>query len=277
MVPSDAPDEANPLALLMRQYNPELYWNQVAREIERGGSPVLAGDDDPYYRYKRRKFVRRFLDTLDLRGKSVLEVGFGPGGNLHAIAGRGGCRQIIGVDIAQTMCDLARRNLGNAAESVTLLRTDGEELPFRDRAIDTVFTVTVLQHSTHEAPLRRLVSEICRVARHEVVIIEDIGEDTALYGDVAVIGRPVDAYRSLFGDAGFALSDVAFLNTRVSRAWHHLSVRVRRRMVGKPRHEGERAGFWFRSIVGAPLVVTRRLDDAFAERADLARMIFRRA
>jgi hypothetical protein len=42
-------------------YNPETYWSRVGQEIEkRAGDNVVAGDDNPYYRYKRSRFLCRF-------------------------------------------------------------------------------------------------------------------------------------------------------------------------------------------------------------------------
>jgi len=62
-------------------YHVESYWSRVADEIrKRGPGNYVAGDDDPYYRYKRSKFLQRFLSALDVAGRTVLELGCGPGG-----------------------------------------------------------------------------------------------------------------------------------------------------------------------------------------------------
>ena len=46
-------------------YNPETYWSRVGQEIEkRAGDNVIAGDNNPYYAYKRSKFLRRFLPPI---------------------------------------------------------------------------------------------------------------------------------------------------------------------------------------------------------------------
>jgi hypothetical protein len=43
-------------------YQVESYWSCVADEIrKRASGRYVAGDDDPYYRYKRAKFLSRFL------------------------------------------------------------------------------------------------------------------------------------------------------------------------------------------------------------------------
>ena len=57
-------------------YDIESYWSRVAGEIrKRGAGNYVAGDDDPYYRYKRAKFLRLFLATLDVAGRRVLDSG----------------------------------------------------------------------------------------------------------------------------------------------------------------------------------------------------------
>jgi hypothetical protein len=54
-------------------YHPEPYWNDVAKRIAaRPGSKLLAGDDEPYYQYKRQQFLK-LLHALPFRNKTVLE------------------------------------------------------------------------------------------------------------------------------------------------------------------------------------------------------------
>ena len=82
-------------------YNPETYWSRVGQEIEkRAGDNVLAGDDNPYYSYKRSRFLCQFLDTIDFQSKTIMELGFGPGGNLRHIATFHRPQLILGADIS---------------------------------------------------------------------------------------------------------------------------------------------------------------------------------
>ena len=146
-------------------YHPEPYWSRVATDIrKRGPHNYVAGDDDPFYRYKRQKFLARFLGTIDFDSKVVLEVGSGPGGNLLQIA-RAGARRVIGIDISRQMLDLAAETLKGYEMIVELHKTDGEHLPLADRAVNLAFTVTVLQHNTNTSMFQSLLGEICRVTR----------------------------------------------------------------------------------------------------------------
>ncbi|MBC36107.1 MAG: hypothetical protein CL663_08720 [Bacteroidetes bacterium] len=67
----------------MSSYHPEKYWSEVGSRIQEReqGKNVIAGDDEPFYRYKRVKFLK-LLKEIDFDRKKVLEVGCGPGGNL---------------------------------------------------------------------------------------------------------------------------------------------------------------------------------------------------
>ncbi len=63
-------------------YNVEEYWSDVAKRMDvRKKNRLVAGDSEPFYEYKREKFLKMLL-TNNFKDKRVLEVGCGPGGNL---------------------------------------------------------------------------------------------------------------------------------------------------------------------------------------------------
>jgi SAM-dependent methyltransferase len=257
-------------------YNPESYWSRVGEEIEkRTGDNVVAGDDNPYYAYKRSKFLRRFLDTIDFQSKTIMEVGFGPGGNLRHIASHRRPQLILGADISQTMYDIARRNLRSFG-NIKLAKIDGAHLPFDDRSVDLSFTVTVLQHVTNADMLKSLVKDICRVTRDTVVIMEDIGHHEQLGGEGAGVNRTVGAYKGLFAEHGFQLRDTQFLNTKVSRGWYEFAWRAYHRVLARNHHEGDRINALGKLSIGLPLFVTRALDDVLTEDQNLAKLTFAR-
>ena len=148
----------------MSQYHPEPYWSDVAKRIKsRKGKNVIAGDDEPYYRYKRARFLS-LLNEIDFTGKTVLEIGNGPGGNLKALLSKKP-KSLTGVDISPEMVELAKSNL---PPEVNIIKIDGTTLPFEDQSFDYVFTATVLQHNTNEEMLLKLMTELCRVAKEKV-------------------------------------------------------------------------------------------------------------
>jgi SAM-dependent methyltransferase len=200
-------------------------------------------------------------------------VGFGPGGNLRHIAIHHKPRLLLGADISQKMCDLATRNL-RSFDNIRLTKTDGTTLPFEERSIDTSFTVTVLQHVTHEPMLRALVQEICRVTRDTIIIMEDIGPHQHLAAQGAGVNRTLGAYSNVFAEHGFQLHAAEFLNTRVSRRWYEFAWRVYCRLFAQNHHEGDQINFIGKLLIGTPLVVTRALDDFFVAQCNLSKIVF---
>jgi SAM-dependent methyltransferase len=198
----------------MEPYHPEPYWSRVAQEIKlRTRHGQVAGDDAPYYRYKREKFLSRFLGSLDVEGRITLEVGCGPGGNLLHLARRGP-KQLIGVDISPVMLEVAAETVRDSRQPVELRQINGTRLPFPDGSIDLTLTVTVLQHNTDPSMFARLVGDICRVTRDMVVLVEDVGTETSTIDPgCSWILRPVTAYEAECRRHGFRLVGAASLNT----------------------------------------------------------------
>lgn len=253
------------------EYNPEVYWSRVAQEIKNRGENYIAGDDNPYYRYKRHKFLRRFLDTIDFQSKVVLEVGFGPGGNLKHIATHHTPRKVFGADISQDMLEIATKNL-SLYDTVELKKIDGVNVPYPDQSVDISFTVTVLQHTTNETMFRNLVQELCRVTKTTIVIMEDIGWSKTLGGEGSHIGRQVNIYKSIFAEYGFQLAQFQFLNTKISRLWYEWVVSFYRHFNPKQHREGDPIEVALKFLIGLPISITRVLDEVFNEDHDLAKI-----
>jgi ubiquinone/menaquinone biosynthesis C-methylase UbiE len=97
-----------------------------------------------------------------LAGEQILEIGFGQGRTLGALAERGVL--VTGVEVSTAMIDLATRR--NAAlvqqDRITLLQGDGTDLPVPDETFDAVLSV----HNIYFWPEpERTIREIARVLR----------------------------------------------------------------------------------------------------------------
>ena len=250
-----------------QDYHTEEYWSEVANRIAtRENENVIAGDDEPYYHYKRERFLQ-LLSEVDFVGKSVLEIGSGPGGNLKEVW-KHKPASLTGADISNAMIDLARKNIPS---EIQLVKVDGETLPFEDNAFDIVFTATVLQHNTDEKMLKQVVSELSRVSKSMVYLFERI--DPVITGDELCYGRPISYYEELLEKAGFELDSVKYINIKAS---YYVCGALRKGLNPKSRKEGEPLSKISYFLQKATLPVTKILDKIFTSKTDLARVAFRK-
>ncbi|MEM6378521.1 MAG: class I SAM-dependent methyltransferase, partial [Bacteroidota bacterium] len=216
---------------MKKDYQPEPYWSEVAGRIaSREDQNIIAGDDEPFYDYKRARFLE-MLNEVDFAGRSVLEIGPGPGGNLSFISGKNPTK-LVGADISQDMINLATKNL--AGKNVELVKTNGTVLPFEDNSFDIVITVTVLQHNTDEEMLRALIKEITRVSKDQVIIFEQT--HTSMKGDELCYWRPVPYYQEAFQKNGFSLQETKYSNIYTS---YLVCGAIRKLLNPSTREEGE--------------------------------------
>jgi len=249
-----------------QEYHPESYWSDVAQRIEdRGDNNILAGDDEPYYRYKREKFLS-LLGQLDFKNKKVLEVGCGPGGNLLVVL-QYQPNELQGVDISPNMVKLAKENLKN--KNVIIQKIDGVKLPFDDNSFDIVFTATVLQHNTDEKMLLSIMSELCRVSKKQVAIFERV--ESAIKGDELCLGRPIAYYENKFLGNGYKLRDTSYINIRVS---YLMAGMIRKGLNPASRKEGEPLNSASVFLQKMLLPVTKTLDNIFISKRDIAKLVF---
>ncbi|RYZ23749.1 MAG: class I SAM-dependent methyltransferase [Chitinophagaceae bacterium] len=253
---------------MTENYHPEQYWDTVAESIDgREDLKIIAGDDEPYYRYKRRLFLELFR-KLDVRGKKVLEIGSGPGGNLQELT-RMGAAGITGADISSRMIGVARRNLNN--DAVQLVKINGRELSFPERNFDIAFTSTVLQHNTDERTLLPLIGEICRVTAGEVILFERI--ESRIKGHESCLGRPVGYYAAIMKEHGFELSETQYLPLQAS---YYVCGAIRKIFNASSRKEGESISGAARLLENITLPVTKILDRVIPSRRDVGMLRFRR-
>lgn len=251
----------------MLEYHPESYWSDVAKRIKsREGENVIAGDDEPFYRYKRKQFLK-MLHAVEFTGKSVLEIGSGPGGNLKEIWTKNPSR-LAGADISLEMILIAQNHL---SDKIELEKIDGTSLPFQNQEFDYVFTATVLQHNTDEEMLKKIMAELCRVSKKKVFLFERI--EPKIKGDDLCYGRPVSYYEEICNQHGFKLQSKNFINIRVS---YFISGIIRKIFGKKGRIEGEPYRKSVIILQKITLPITRLLDKVFVSKKDVARLEFKR-
>ena len=250
------------------EYKPAEYWSEVGERVDsREDSNIIAGDDEPYYYYKREEFLK-LLDEVDLRGKSVLEVGPGPGGNLKFLRTKHSKKpsKVTGADISTKMVSLATKNNENQVE---IVHFNGVNLPFGDNTFDTIFTATVLQHNTDEKMFTSIVSDICRVASKEVYLFERIEKTPK--GDELNQGRTIQQYTDLFAKGGYTLASKKFINIQIS---YLVCGAIRILLNPKTREEGQPLTKFSLFLQNITLPVTKVLDKIFTADRDLCRLHF---
>jgi len=250
------------------EYKPAEYWSEVGERVDsREDSNIIAGDDEPFYYYKREAFLK-LLDEVDLTGKSVLEVGPGPGGNLKFLRTKHKKKpsKVTGADISPKMVKLATKNNENQVE---IVHFNGVNLPFEDNSFDTIFTATVLQHNTDEKMFTTIVKDICRVANKDVYLFERIEKKPK--GDELNQGRTVKQYSDLFSQHGYSLESKKFINIQIS---YLVCGAIRKGLNPKTREEGQPLTKFSLFLQSLTLPFTKVLDKIFKADRDLCRLHF---
>ena len=215
----------------MNPYHPESYWNEVAKRIAGwNDNKLLTGEDEPFYAYKRKKFLKLF-NHIPFNNKIILEIGSGPGGNLYEISKKSP-KELHGADISDEMIKLSSRLLNTP--NIHVEKIDGHTLPFQSNYFDISFTSTVLQHNTDERMLKSIINEICRVSRSDIYIFERI--EKKIKGNGLNLGRPVSYYKELFNQNSFKLIKTESLYIQIS---YLLCGVIRKLFNSQKRKEGE--------------------------------------
>ena len=250
------------------QYHPEPYWSEVAERIEaRGDKNFMAGDDSPFYRYKRKRFLS-LLHEVNFANKDVLEIGSGPGGNLLEVL-KHKPASMNAADISNSMINLAKKN--TAGHEVNFTKINGIELPFEDNAFDIVFSATVLQHNSDEDMMKSILQEMCRVSKDKVILFERV--ESKIKGDDLCVGRPVHYYAGIGKEAGLQLTNTKFINIQVS---YLISGAIRKLLNSSSRKEGQQLSALARWSQKLSLPITSLLDKIITPKRDLARITMSR-
>ncbi|MCU0328254.1 MAG: class I SAM-dependent methyltransferase [Chitinophagales bacterium] len=249
------------------KYNVQEYWEEVAQRIkDRNHENYLAGDDEPYYEYKR-KLSLSILSNFKVSQAKVFELGFGASGNLFTLL-QGNPLLLYGADLSPTMFSIAQSRMKDYPQ-VSLSLLSSHVLPYEDKYFDISFTITVLQHNTDENALRNTVEQLCRVTKKNIVIAERI--ESSIKGDNLCMGRPVSFYESLFNSYGFSLEKVEFLPLSVS---YYVCGAIRKIANPSHRKEGEPSTKLAIMLQKLVLPVTKLLDKVFPNTRDMAYLTF---
>lgn len=152
------------------------WWNRNPMSYDVGDPiPYAAGTKEYFRELDSRVFHPRvlrltardggrpfsyYVDFEALRGKDVLDVGFGSGFTVQLFAEAGA--NVTGVDLTPWAVETTRARLDAFALEANVFEGDAEELPFADASFDLVFSWGVIHHTTD---MDRALSELVRACR----------------------------------------------------------------------------------------------------------------
>lgn len=118
---------------------------------------VTAGIYDERYSDEQHLKYWKTLESVDVDGAAVLDVGCGSGMLFPEVANR--AKTVVGVDVSKGLLVKAK---ANAAANVHVVQADADHLPFREATFDAAFSFTVLQNMPKPA---ETLQEIKRVTK----------------------------------------------------------------------------------------------------------------
>jgi ubiquinone/menaquinone biosynthesis C-methylase UbiE len=164
-----------------------------------------------------RVFAADFLGVWD-GGNPVLDVGTGTAQIPIELCRRSSAIQLVGIDLAEHMLALGRRNVVAAglAGRIGLRRCDAKGLPFGDAVFAAIVSNSIAHHIAEPV---RVLAEMVRVCRPGGVLFV---RDLLRPADQATLRRLVEQYasdandhqRKMFGDslgAALTLAEIAAL------------------------------------------------------------------
>lgn len=125
-----------------------------------------------FYNYQKLRFsdvIHRATGKFDLAAyATVLDVGCGTGALCAVLRKKG--LQVTGMDPAERMLDVARRN-GEKSGITFVLGNAVEGMPFADNAFD-LSIASYVAHGLGPDERKRMYMEMARVSKHKVVIYD---------------------------------------------------------------------------------------------------------
>jgi ubiquinone/menaquinone biosynthesis C-methylase UbiE len=135
--------------------------------------------------------ARLLSDALaPVDNRSVVDVGTGTGRAAIGLARLGA--RVVGLDASPEMLRVARARTTAAGVPLGYAAADGHAVPLADRSVDAAVCLRVLMHAID---WRRVVGELCRVARWRVVV------DFPALGSLAALESGARHMRQAFGQS----------------------------------------------------------------------------
>jgi ubiquinone/menaquinone biosynthesis C-methylase UbiE len=136
------------------------------------------------------RFVADFLDAHGpCRGGPILDVGTGPARIPIALCRADPSARVLGIDLAEAMIVLARRNVAEAglADRVRCERVDAKGLPYESGGFEAVVSNTIVHHIPDPRPV---LAEMARlVAPGGTLFVRDLVRPDSQDAVAALVAR----------------------------------------------------------------------------------------
>lgn len=108
--------------------------------------------------------VARILEGIEVRGRTVLDIGSGSGGITVDLVRRLGAGRVIGLDVEAGVCAEARRRVEAAglSERIEIRQVAPGPLPLPDASVDIVFSKDSIVHIPDKEALAREAFRVLR-------------------------------------------------------------------------------------------------------------------
>ena len=133
-----------------------------------------------------------------VKGRRIIDVGTGTGRGAFLLASAGA--RVTGIDASEQMLTIARDRARETGVAVDFQVGDAHTIEFGDTSFDIAVSLRVLMHTPR---WRRCIAELCRVARHAVVVDYPSAASIALAQSLARtllhrVGLSSEPYRVFF-------------------------------------------------------------------------------
>jgi SAM-dependent methyltransferase len=161
---------------------------------------VTTHSDDNYSNYYREQVVkvypsefviRAFLGAYpnhriargSLRGKKVLDMGFGDGRNLPLLADLG--MDVHGIEVTQSICDLIMQRMANIGVTLEARVGRNREIPYEDAKFDVVLASNSCYYIDSVDTYEDNLAEIARIVKPGGLFIHSLPMPTTFIMDGA--------------------------------------------------------------------------------------------
>ncbi len=131
-------------------------------------------DHQPMVRHE--ELLANLLATTSVKGKKILEVGVGMGGDSIYLAKKGAIVTVL--DFTKEALELIRENAKKSKVKITTVQADARAMPFRDNTFDVIFHQGLIEH--YKNP-RELLDEQKRVLKVGGYIQVDVPQRYTTY------------------------------------------------------------------------------------------------